>query len=251
MNWKKYFFFEPESCYTSDLETHVSKEEFLLEFNELLFKEEVKAEKVARIFILSCYIFGLIITYKYDTYLLGFGAGSLAVLLYFLGRKFIPYTTEQRFLNQSILQWFILQYIAQMHGMYEMHFAFFPITAMLIVYRDLLAFLVTGLIPVVQHLVFFALQLGMGYELGEYFINIDNLTVEIMIYHLLIATLHLVVVGFFCVFFRDKIAFQYHTFLSRNIQSEKSYKHKRKPLKTKQNSSNPILVLCRNNCSFF
>ncbi len=102
-----------------------------------------------------------------------------------------------------------------MHGLYEMHFTFFPITTMLIVYRDLFVFLLTGLLPVAQHLILFALQLGMGYDLREYFINIEELTVEIMIYHLLVATLHLVIVGFFCVFFRDKIAFQYQTFLKQ------------------------------------
>ncbi|MCX7997322.1 MAG: tetratricopeptide repeat protein [Leptospiraceae bacterium] len=229
-NLKKYLFFNPDSYYTPDMEPYISKEKFLSEFNELIFKEEVKAEKVARVFIISCYVFGLILTYKYKTYLLGFGAGSLALGAYFLGLKFIPYTYAQRFLNQAILQWFILQYIAQMHGMYEMHFTFFPITTMLIVYRDLFVFLITGLIPVVQHLVFFFLQLGLGYELGEYFINIDNLTVEIMFYHLLVATLHLLVVGFFCVFFRDKIAFQYQTFLRQKYIEERIIEEQRKSI---------------------
>ncbi|HRG46390.1 MAG TPA: adenylate/guanylate cyclase domain-containing protein [Leptospiraceae bacterium] len=220
---KELFIFNPESYYSEDMKSLVSRDEFLTEFNEKIHEEEVKAEKVARIFIFASFLFGCLISYKYDTYLLAFAGGGLGIVSYFLGLRYFPYTYAQKFLNESILQWFILQYISQMHGMYEMHFAFFPITAMLIVYRDLSTFIITGLIPVTQHLLFFALQLGFGYDLREYFINIDNLTIEIMIYHLSVATLHLVIVGFFCVFFRDKIAFQYKTLLKQKYTEKQIF----------------------------
>ncbi len=84
---KKYFFFNPDSYYTPDIEPYVDKKTFLSEFNSLIFQEEVKAEKVASIFIFCSALFGFLITYKYETFLLGFGGGGLGLLAYFTGKK--------------------------------------------------------------------------------------------------------------------------------------------------------------------
>lgn len=187
--------------------------EFEKELNRLLLQDQIQAEKLVRIFIFGCFVFGAILVYKYDTYWYGWGIGSLTIVLYYIGKKYFPYTFAQRLLNSTILQLYIIQFIYQMHGLYEMHFTFFAITAMLIIYKDIWALIISGFFPIVQHLVLFTLQLGYGYDLREYFINIDNLTVEILVYHLGIAAAHLVVVGTFCVVlkrnlidnFKDKI----------------------------------------------
>lgn len=231
---KKIFSFRPEYYYTPDIANLVSQHEFLSEFNSHIHNEEVKSERVVRIFIFASILFGCLIAYKFNTYLIALLAGSISIIVYFLGLKFFPYTIAQRLINQSILQWFILQYIFQMHGMYEMHFAYFPITTMLIVYRDLTVFLITSLIPIIQHLVCFALQLNFGYDLREYFINTDHLTGEVVFFHLLTATLHLIIVGFYCVYFRDKIAFQYQTLLKQKYTETKIIEEQQKSIKNQE-----------------
>ncbi|MDB4297675.1 HAMP domain-containing histidine kinase [Flavobacteriaceae bacterium] len=212
------------------------------ELDNLLLQDQIKAERLVMWFIVACFLFGAIITYKHNTYLVGFGAGGACLLTYFIGKQFFAYTTLQRYINGTILQLFILQFIFQMHGLYEVHFTYFAITTMFIIYKDVKVLLITGLIPIVQHLVFFALQLGFGYDLREFFINIDNLTYEIMIYHLGIATAHLVVVAVFCVQLKKNLI-EYYSNKIKVVESDIIKKKNIELLAKQEELNNTILKL--------
>lgn len=71
----------------------------------------------------SLFIFGLVISFVYDTYLIAITVGSLTLFMYFSTLKLAPDKLWYQYVGSLSLGVFMAQFIYQMHGMLEMHFS--------------------------------------------------------------------------------------------------------------------------------
>ncbi|WP_224996648.1 PAS domain S-box protein [Cesiribacter sp. SM1] len=142
-----------------------------------------EADRNTSYFIYSFFVLGVFMAFFYDTWLLALGVGGTSLVAYLLCKVLIPGTLLSRMVISSVFAIYMLQFIAQMHGMFEMHFFFFINIAILIIYQDWRIMLPYTLIAAVHHGVLFGLQMN-GYEVKEYIINLDTISYTMIGFHL-------------------------------------------------------------------
>lgn len=157
------------------------------------FLEYYRATDKTMLFILAgFYFFGIGLSFFYDTWMLGLGAGTISLGIYLITYSFF----RGKFLNRavaSLLLWnFSAQFIAQMHGMYEMHFFFFIACTILLIYQDWKVIVPITLYTVIHHTGFYVLnytgEIDGAYK--NYFVDVDFLSISTFIIHLSVAAIH-------------------------------------------------------------
>ena len=156
-----------------------------------------------RPFIFGFFCFGLLIAPFYSTWVFALGIGGSCLLAYFVCAQFLSGTFASRFVISLIFAAYMLQFIGQMHGMYEMHFFFFINIAILIIYQDWRIMAPYTIFAIGHHSVFFAIQMN-GYQVKEYFINLDNITYTVLAFHFGLAALMAVVCGWWAIILRKR-----------------------------------------------
>jgi PAS domain S-box-containing protein len=95
-----------------------------------------KADRINTGFILGFFSLGFILSVFHNTWTLALMMGGGSVIVYFLVRAVAPKTLTLRLVT-SFLYWnFGVQFLMQMHGMYEMKFIFFIGLTVLLFYED-------------------------------------------------------------------------------------------------------------------
>lgn len=95
-----------------------------------------KADRINTGFIIGFFILGIFLAIFYQTYSLAFVMGGGSLILYFIVRSVASKTLTLRLVT-SFLYWnFGVQFLMQMHGMYEMKFIFFIALTVLLFYED-------------------------------------------------------------------------------------------------------------------
>lgn len=95
-----------------------------------------KADRINTGFIIGFFIVGILLSFFYQTLMLGIFMGGISLALFLVMRYFYPGSFALRLIT-SFLYWnFGLQFLLQMHGMYEMKFIFFIALTVLLFYED-------------------------------------------------------------------------------------------------------------------
>lgn len=147
------------------------------------------AERNVKFIIAGLYLFGIAISFHYDTWMFGLGIGTLNAALFTLAVFFFPRTLFSRLVGSGVMALYVLQYIAQLHGLYEMHFWFFILPIVMIVYQDWRVYIPFGILVVIHHTTLFLLVMGGENQLLRYLVNLDQVNYMIFLYHMALAVL--------------------------------------------------------------
>ena len=158
-----------------------------------------KADAIIKPFIIGSFLFGIILSPIYATWKLALIMGGSNLLLYIIASKLIKNRYWVSMIISLVFSIFMCQFIAQMHGMYEMHFVFFIYSALLIVYQDWRLMMLSALVALIHHSFFFYLHLTGVEEAGHYFINGGEITYSMLGFHFGLIVVHAAVCGWWAV----------------------------------------------------
>jgi hypothetical protein len=156
------------------------------EIRELYRDLYAKADRVIERLLIVMFLFGLFISFFYDTWFVAIGVGSLCLLAYFVTKKLLPQSNAYQYVLSSVCTIFAAQYIYQMHGMAEMHFWVFISSTALIIYQNWKLQIPMILIVYVHHGSFAWLQYA-GYS-EVYFTQLEYMDLTTFIFHAVLAT---------------------------------------------------------------
>lgn len=152
-----------------------------------------QADQLITFMIIGLWVFGIGISIHYDTWTLGLGMGTLLMVIHLIALRFFPAKLFSRLIGASVMAFYMVQYLAQLHGLYEMHFWFFIMPMFLIIYQDWRVYIPFALIIVVHHVSIYVLVVIQGKnEFLPYFINMSELTNMTFFYHMGLAVLGVV-----------------------------------------------------------
>jgi two-component system sensor histidine kinase/response regulator len=135
-------------------------------------------------FILGYFVIGLLLAFRYDTWMLATAAGGICLVAYYSTKLALPNSDLYQYVLSAALGIYMAQYIYQMHGLFEMHFFAFIGSAVLITYKNWKLQIPMFIVVVVHHFLFNNLQ-GNGYS-NVYFSQLDYLDAETFVIHLLL-----------------------------------------------------------------
>lgn len=151
-------------------------------------------------FLLIYSVFGIFISFYYDTYVIGLATAALALGSWFVIKALLPNMSLHRYVSSGFLGVFVATFIYQMHGLFEMHFFAFIGSAILIVYQNwkyqipLIGF-------VVVHHAIFAFMQYTGVS-DVYFTQLEYMSLHTFIYHASLAVAVVIVCGYWAHHFR-------------------------------------------------
>lgn len=143
-----------------------------------------RADRLINYFLISYFLTGLFFAFAYDTWLIAVGVGSLNLLAYYLIKFLLADSNLYQYVLSLILGIFMAQFIYQMHGLFEMHFFAFIGSAILIIYQNWKLQIPMFLFVIIHHGTLGYLQ-SVGIE-EVYFSQLDILSSEIILIHLLL-----------------------------------------------------------------
>ena len=152
-----------------------------------------KSDKLMNYFLISFFMCGLLLAFFYDTWLVGIGIGSLALIAYYTTRRLLPNSDTYQYIVSLVFGIFMAQYIYQMHGLFEMHFIAFIGSAILITYQNWKLQIPLALLVIVHHATFGYLQY-IGYD-KVYFTQLDYMTLQTFTIHGILATIVFFICG--------------------------------------------------------
>lgn len=121
-----------------------------------------RSDMAVEVILISYFIFGLFLSFFYDTYLIAFLVGGLVLLTYYLSKWMFPQSTLRQYMASLAVGLFMAQFIYQMHGLFEMHFTAFLGLIILITYQNWKTMIPLSLFVVVHHASFAYIQY-LGY----------------------------------------------------------------------------------------
>ena len=118
----------------SQHELYVDEKEDQLQnfYNKVYYQ----ADSITRYFIIGFFLVGLVLATLHSTYLLALIMGGVSLIAFFLLQTFLPQSQAVRYVSSFLFSNFGLQYLFQLHGLYEMHFFFFISLTVLLFYED-------------------------------------------------------------------------------------------------------------------
>jgi two-component system sensor histidine kinase/response regulator len=159
---------------------------FNLEEEQLIrsYHNDVKnrSDKLVNYFLVLYFIAGLYFAHFYDTWTIAIGVGGLALTAYYSIKWLLPKSSLYQYVLSGCLGIFMMQFIYQMHGMFEMHFFAFIGSAILITYQKWKLQIPMFLYVVIHHVTLNYLQ-SIGYE-HVYFSTLDYLEIQTMYIHI-------------------------------------------------------------------
>lgn len=162
-----------------------------------------ESDRIMWIILGFYYLFGILISFKYDTWLVGVGVGTLNVLAIAIAKRMLPNNNFYQYIIGAVIGIFMGQFIYQMHGLFEMHFFAFIGSAVLIAYRNWRLQIPLTLVIVVHHSLFAFLQYAKGFE-GVYFTQLEYMNLETFIYHVTLAAAMFGICGFWAYRFENE-----------------------------------------------
>ena len=166
-----------------------------LPLNQYFDRLNQDVDRVIGYFVVGFFVLGLLLIPFYNTWIFGLGIGSLNLLLYLVASSWISSPLIRRQVISLIFSIFMLQFIGQMHGMYEMHFFYFINIAILIIYQDWRVMIPYAIFAIGHHSVFFYFQINGYGDFREYFINIDNIGYTVLFFHFGLAIIMAIICG--------------------------------------------------------
>src|SRR5688572_31255327 len=154
------------------------------------------ANKVNEGLLLAMFLFGIFISFFYDTWLVAFAVGGLCLVAYYTAKKILPDSDVYQYVLSAIAAIFSAQFIYQMHGMAEMHFWVFICSTIMIIYQNWKLQIPLIVIVVIHHGTFAYLQY-IGYK-EIYFTQLAYMDLTTFLFHGALATCVTLVAGIWC-----------------------------------------------------
>jgi hypothetical protein len=82
------------------------------------------------------FLLGLLLASFHGTWLVAAGVGGLSLTVYYLVKAALPESCAYQYVLSVVLGVFMVEFIYQLHGMFEMHFFAFIGSALLITYQN-------------------------------------------------------------------------------------------------------------------
>ncbi len=161
-------------------EAQAITEDQLKPFHDKVHEE---ADGIVRYFIYGFFFLGLGLSVFHSTYVLAVVMGGISLGIYYAIRTFAGGTIWSRLLISLLLWNFAVQFILQMHGMYEMHFFYFIALTVLLFYEDWRVLLPAVVYAIVTFLFLFYIQIS-GSELSGMLENVGELTLTNVFLHI-------------------------------------------------------------------
>ncbi|MRX69845.1 MULTISPECIES: hypothetical protein [Flavobacterium] len=95
-----------------------------------------KSDTIINYVLAVYFLLGIALSFKYDTWEIGAGVGTLNLLAYYSAKFFLKNSKFYQYVLSVVLAIFMAQYIYQMHGLFEMHFTVFVASTILIIYQN-------------------------------------------------------------------------------------------------------------------
>lgn len=166
--------------------------------NKFVAEINKRSNKLIEIFLFGYFLFGIFVSFFYDTWFIGLSVGSLVLFSYYLAKYLFPNTTVNQYVVSAGIGVFMGQFIYQMHGMFEMHFFAFIGAALLITYQNWKAFIPLAAVIVLHHGLFGYLQYqSFVTNNGDkvYFTQLDYMDLQTFIFHCCLAVVILAISG--------------------------------------------------------
>jgi two-component system sensor histidine kinase/response regulator len=148
------------------------------------YRDNVKnrSDRLINYFLLLFFIAGLYFAHFYDTWDIAVGVGGLVIVAYYSVKWLVRNSDLYQYVLSVCLAIFMMQFIYQMHGMFEMHFFAFIGSAILITYQNWKLQIPMFVFVVVHHIGLNYLQ-SLGYE-DVYFTKLDSMEFQTLCIHL-------------------------------------------------------------------
>lgn len=140
-----------------------------------------KSDGNMTIALIAYFVFGIFLSFFYDTYLVAFGVGGLSLAAYFITKAVLPNSSLYQYVLGAVLAVFAAQFIYQMHGLFEMHFFVFVGSTLLITYQNWRLQLPLIILVVVHHATFAYLQYLGNKEI--YFTQLEYMDLQTFLFH--------------------------------------------------------------------
>ena len=163
-----------------------------------------KSDMIINYVLAIYFLLGIALAFKYDTWEIGAGVGTLNLLAYYSAKFFLKNSTFYQYVLAIVLAVFMAQYIYQTHGLFEMHFTVFIASTILIIYQNwklqipltLLVVLHHGALAYMQNFVFTTTD---GPQV--YFSQV-NFDLETFLIHVVLAAVVFLMNGYWAYYFK-------------------------------------------------
>jgi len=152
-----------------------------------------RVDRIADLFLFTCSGLGLLLATVYDTWLIAIGTGGLCLIAYYAVKVLLPHRSLHHYVLSAAGGIYMALYIYQMHGMFEMHFFAFIGSAYLVVYQNWKVQIPMAVVLMLHHALFGYLQF-IGME-SVHFTQLDYMTLQVFVIHVLLATFIFVLCG--------------------------------------------------------
>ncbi|MBX2961161.1 MAG: GAF domain-containing protein [Cyclobacteriaceae bacterium] len=166
-----------------------------------------KSDGIMNIALAAYFIFGIFLSFFYDTYLVAFGVGGLSLVAYFLTKTILPKSNLYQYILGAVLAVFAAQFIYQMHGLFEMHFFVFVGSTLLITYQNWRLQLPLIILVVVHHASFAYLQYLGNKEI--YFTQLEYMDLQTFMFHGALAAVIVAICGYWAYDLEKKTISEY------------------------------------------
>ena len=164
-----------------------------------------KSDTIINYVLAVYFLLGIALSFKYDTFEIGVGVGTLNLLLYYSAKFFIKNSKFYQYVLSVVLAIFMAQYIYQIHGMFEMHFTVFIASTILIIYQNWKLQIPLTLLVVLHHAGLAYLQNYIYNDangLQVYFSQV-NFDLETLIIHTVLAAVVFFMNGYWAYYFKE------------------------------------------------
>ncbi|MFH7001530.1 histidine kinase [Flavobacterium bizetiae] len=164
-----------------------------------------KSDTIINYVLAIYFLLGIALAFKYDTFEIGVGVGTLNLLLYYSAKFFIKNSNFYQYVLAVVLAIFMAQYIYQMHGLFEMHFTVFIASTILIIYQNWKLQIPLTLLVVLHHGALAYMQNYIYTDpkgLQLYFSQV-NFDLETFIIHVILAAVVFFMNGYWAYYFKE------------------------------------------------
>jgi signal transduction histidine kinase len=179
-----------------------------LHIQEFLTAIKIKSDNLMNYFVISYFVFGVLLAFFYDTWQIAIGVGSLLLIAYFSAKIILPNSDFYQYVLSLVLGLFMAQFIYQMHGMFEMHFTAFVASAILITYQNWKLQIPLILLVIFHHALFAYLQFSGPNDV--FFTQLEYMSLQTFIFHIVLATVIFSICGLW--------AYQFKKFSEKHIE---------------------------------
>jgi signal transduction histidine kinase len=158
----------------------------VIELRELFMTIYRKADRYTEALLLLMFVFGLFLSFFYDTWLVALGVGGSCLVAYYITKKLLPESTLSQYVLSAVSALLAAQYIYQMHGMAEMHFWVFISSTVLIIYQNWRLQIPLIVLVIIHHGTFAYLQYT-GYK-EIYFTQLAYMDLTAFLFHGVLAS---------------------------------------------------------------